>query len=163
RRFRLLALTLLFASRYWLLTQASTPCGKTIFAHTDGSSGFACVNVTSSITVTGWTFFALATTSSTRRARPRTIRGGTPTETTALVEVEDWSAITLTEIIAAKIVQSFIFITQPSRDLISGSVNVRHLPGFNSPSLIFPTCTRCRRFTVLPIDSNSRRTSRFFP
>src|SRR4051812_1966500 len=52
----------------------------------------------------------------------------------------------LAESVAAKIVQSFFFIAQPSREIISGSVNVRHLPGFNSPSFIFPICTRCRRF-----------------
>src|SRR5882724_6579959 len=44
---------------------------------------------------------------------------------------------------AQKIIQQVFFINQPSRDLISGSVNVRHLPGGSSPSLIFPICTRC--------------------
>ena len=69
----------------------------------------------------------------------------------------------LVESIAPRINQQFLFITQHSRDLISGSVNVRHLPGFSSPSLIFPICIRCNRFTVRPCDSNSRRTSRFLP
>jgi hypothetical protein len=50
-----------------------------------------------------------------------------------------------------------------SKVFISASVNVRHLPSFNSPSLIFPIWIRCNRFTVKFCDSNSRRTSRFLP
>ena len=69
----------------------------------------------------------------------------------------------LVESIAPRINQQFFFITQHIRDLISGSVNVRHLPGRSSPSLIFPIWTRCNRFTVTRCDSNSRRTSRYLP
>src|SRR5664279_4330681 len=65
----------------------------------------------------------------------------------------------LVESIAPRINKQFFFITQHIRDLISGSVNVRHLPGGSSPSLIFPIWTRCKRFTVTCCDSNSRRTS----
>jgi len=72
---------------------------------------------------------------------------------------------------ASKLVESIIpntnqqlyFIIQHIRDLISGSVNIRHLPGRSSPSLIFPIWIRCNRLTVIPCDSNNRRTSRFLP
>src|SRR6185436_2975732 len=50
-----------------------------------------------------------------------------------------------------------------SRDLISLSVNVRHLPFGSSPSLIRPIWVRCNRDTVYPSASNMRRISRFFP
>src|ERR1035437_2660138 len=65
----------------------------------------------------------------------------------------------LVESITPSINQHLFFITQHIKDLISGSVNIRHLPGGSSPSLIFPIWTRCNRFTVTRCDSNSRRTS----
>src|SRR5437588_278877 len=43
----------------------------------------------------------------------------------------DWASSAV-ESTAQKNVQQVFFITQPSRDLISGSVNVRHLPGRSS-------------------------------
>ena len=72
-------------------------------------------------------------------------------------------ANTLVESITPRINQQLFFITQPIRELISGSVNIRHLPGRSSPSLIFPIWTRCNRFTVTRCDSNSRRTSWYLP
>ena len=69
----------------------------------------------------------------------------------------------LVDIVATKTDQICFFIIQPSKVLISVSVNVRQRPGFSSPSLILPICVRCNRFTVRPCDSNSRRTSRFLP
>src|ERR1051326_4719362 len=72
-------------------------------------------------------------------------------------------AIRLLESTAQRIIQQFSFIAQDSRDLISGSVNVRHFPWRSSPSLILPIWTRRNPLTARPCDSKRRRTSRYLP
>src|SRR5208282_1945924 len=49
----------------------------------------------------------------------------------------------LVETVATKTNQICFFIIQPSKVLISVSVNVRQRPGFSSPNLILPICVRC--------------------
>src|SRR5712692_1078487 len=57
----------------------------------------------------------------------------------------------------------FHFHMSGSRDLISGSVNARHLPIGSSPSRIGPILIRCSRLTSSPSAANSRRISRCLP
>jgi len=72
-------------------------------------------------------------------------------------------AITLAVTAAIRTSQIDFFINQVSRDFISASVNVRHLPGFSSANLILPICTRTSLVTVRACESKRRRTSRYLP